>query len=125
MGSFISYINLKKKLFPTGYRMNQIVSEAFAPILFQLSIGGIGGFFIGYAIRKVVKIALILGIAVFSLIFLAYTNVIGVDYSGLAVAVSKFINGVNPALGLLAPLLSNLFFIGSLIIGLIVGYKKG
>ena len=105
--------------------MKQTVSEAFAPILFQLGIGGIGGFFIGYAIRKVVKIGLILGIVVFSLIFLAYTNVIGVDYSGLADAVSKSINAVNPALGLLAPLLSNLFFIGSLIIGLIAGYKKG
>lgn len=105
--------------------MKQTVSEAFAPILFQLSIGAIGGFFIGYAVRKVVKIALILGIFVFSLIFLAYTNVIGVDYGGLADAVSKFINAVNPALGLLAPLLSNLFFIGSLIIGLVAGYKKG
>jgi len=124
MISFISYINLKKKLLPT-YGVNRTVSEAFAPILFQLGIGGIGGFFIGYAIRKVAKIALILGIVVFSLIFLAYTNVIGVDYGGLAEGVLKFINAVNPALGLLVPLLSNLFFIGSLIIGLVAGYKKG
>ena len=101
------------------------MSEAFAPILFQLGIGGIGGFFVGYAIRKVVKIALILGIVIFSLIFLAYTNVIGVDYGGLADGVSKFINAVNPALGLLTPLLANLVFIGSLIIGLIAGYKMG
>ena len=106
-------------------RVNYTVSEAFAPILFQLGIGGIGGFFIGYAVRKVVKIALILGIVVFSLIFLAYTNVIGINYSGLADGVSKFINAVNPALGLLAPLLSNLVFVGSLIVGLIAGYKMG
>jgi len=105
--------------------VNHAVSEAFAPILFQLGIGGIGGFFIGYAARKVVKIALILGIIVFSLIFLAYTNVIGVDFGGLADGVSKFINAVNPALGLLAPLLTNLVFIGSLIVGLIAGYKMG
>ena len=111
-------------MFPTD-GVSQTLSEAFAPILFQLGIGGIGGFFIGYAIRKVVKIALILGIVVFSLIFLAYTNVIGVDYGGLADGVSKFINAVNPALGLLAPLLTNLFFIGSLIVGIIAGYKKG
>jgi len=105
--------------------VNCLVSEAFAPILFQLGIGGIGGFFVGYAVRKVVKIALILGIVIFSLIFLAYTNVIGVDYSGLADGVSKFINSVNPVLGLLAPLLANLFFIGSLVVGLIAGYKMG
>ncbi|KPV62328.1 MAG: FUN14 family protein [Candidatus Bathyarchaeota archaeon BA2] len=113
----------KYNLFLTGCRVNQIVSEAFAPILFQLGLGGIGGFFIGYAVRKVFKIALIIGIIVFSLIFLAYIGVIGVDYGGFADAVSKFINAVNPALGLLAPLLSNIIFIGSLIIGLIAGYK--
>ena len=101
------------------------MSEAFAPILFQLGIGGIGGFLIGYSVRKVTKIALILGIFVLSLIFLAYTNVIGVDYGGLIDGVAKFINAVNPALGLLAPLLTNLFFIGSLLVGLIAGYKMG
>jgi len=100
------------------------VSEAFAPILFQLSIGGIGGFFIGYTIRKVVKVALILGIVVFSLMFLVYTNVIGVDYSGLVKMISNFINSINPALGLLAPLMAHLPFVGSLIVGIIIGFKK-
>jgi len=110
-------------LFSTGYKVNQIVNEAFAPILFQLGIGGIGGFFIGYGIKKVVKMALILGIVVFSLIFLAYKNVIGVDFGGLAEGVSEFINAVSPAMGLFAPLLANLPFVGSLIFGLVVGFK--
>ncbi len=100
------------------------MSEAFAPILFQLGIGGIGGFFIGYAIRKVVKVALILGMGIFSLMFLAYTNVIGIDYGGLVGMVSTFINAINPALGLLIPLMAHLPFVGSLIIGLIIGFKK-
>jgi len=100
------------------------VSEAFAPILFQLGIGGIGGFFIGYAIRKVVKVALILGIVVFSLMLLAYTKVIGIDYGGLVETVSNFIRSINPALGLLAPLMVHLPFVGSLIIGIIIGFKK-
>ncbi len=100
------------------------MSEAFAPILFQLGIGGIGGFFIGYAIRKVVKVALILGMGIFSLMFLAYTNVIGIDYGGLVGMVSTFINAINPALGLLIPIMAHLPFVGSLIIGLIIGFKK-
>lgn len=110
--------------FLTGYRMNLLVSEAFAPLLFQLGIGGIGGFFIGYAIRKATKIALILGIVIFFLMFLVYTNVIGIDYSGLIEMVSNFVNAINPALGLLTPLLANLPFVGSLIIGLFIGFKK-
>ena len=100
------------------------MSEAFAPILFQLGIGGIGGFFIGYAIKKVVKVALILGMVVFSIIFLVYTNVIDIDYSGLVEIASNFINAINPALGLLTPLLIHLPFVCSLIIGLIIGFKK-
>jgi len=100
------------------------VSEAFAPILFQLGIGGIGGFFIGYAIRKVVKVALILGIVIFSVMFLAYTNVIAIDYGGLVEMASNFVNAINPALGLFTLLLVHLPFVSSLIIGLIIGFKK-
>ena len=104
--------------------MNSTLNESFTPLLFQLCIGGIGGFLIGYAIRKVVKIALILGTIVFSLIFLAYTNVINVDYGGLAEIVSSFVNAVNPALNLLTPLLAHIPFIFSLILGLILGFKR-
>ena len=104
--------------------MNPTLNESFAPILFQLCIGGIGGFFIGYAMRKVVKVALILGAIVFSLIFLAYTNVINVDYGGLAEIVSSFVNAVNPALNLLTPLLAHLPFIVSLVIGLFLGFRR-
>jgi uncharacterized membrane protein (Fun14 family) len=46
-------------------------SRVTCPLLFQVGIGGIGGFLIGYAIRKFIKIALILWIIVFSIIFLA------------------------------------------------------
>ncbi len=125
----VSLISYKKSMknescFSTGCRVNLVVSEAFAPVLFQLGIGGIGGFFIGYAIRKVIKVALILGIVVFSLMFLAYTNMIGIDYGGLVKMVSRFVSTINPALGLLTPLLTHLPFAGSLIIGLIIGFKK-
>ena len=104
--------------------MNTTLNESFAPILFQMCIGGIGGFLIGYAIRKFFKIALILGAIVFSLIFLAYTNVINVDYGGLSEMVSSFINAVNPALNLFTPLLAHIPFIVSLILGLVLGLKK-
>jgi len=104
--------------------MNTTLNESFAPILFQMCIGGIGGFLIGYAIRKFFKIALILGAIVFSLIFLAYTNVINVDYGGLSEMVSSFVNAVNPALNLFTPLLAHIPFIVSLILGLILGLKK-
>jgi uncharacterized membrane protein (Fun14 family) len=100
------------------------ISESFTSLLFQICIGGIGGFLIGYAIRKIFKVALIVGVIVFSLIFLAYTNVIDVDYSGLSETVSSIINAINPALNIFTPLLAHTPFIVSLIFGLILGFRK-
>ena len=100
------------------------VNESLLPIIFQLCIGGIGGFLIGYALRKFLKIALILGIVVFSLIILAYTNVINVDYVGLSEMASSFVSAIDPALTLITPLLTHIPFIVSLIVGLIFGLKR-
>lgn len=104
--------------------LNLTLNESFTPILFQLCVGGIGGFLIGYATRKVIKVALIIGVIVFSLIFLAYTNVINVDYSGLSETASSFVNAINPALNLLTPLLAHTPFVASLIFGLILGFRR-
>ncbi len=101
------------------------MSEVFTPVLFQLGIGGIGGFFIGYLIRKVIKLALLLGIVIFALVFLAYQNVISLNFGGLVEAMSNLIKIANPTLGLLAPFLASLPFIGSLAVGLAVGFKMG
>jgi len=100
------------------------LSESFTHILFQLCIGGIGGFLIGYAIRKVIKVALIVGVVVFSLIFLAYANVIDVDYSGLSETASSLVNAINPALNMFTPLFAHIPFIVSLVFGLFLGFKR-
>ncbi len=89
-----------------------------------MGIGGIGGFFIGYTIRKFFKFALILGVIVFSLMFLAYTNLIQVNYGGLSEMASGFFNAVNPALDVFTPLLVNIPFIVSLIVGMILGLRR-
>ena len=104
--------------------MNLTLNESFAPIVFQLCVGGIGGFLIGYAMRKVIKVALIIGVIVFSLIFLAYTNVLNVDYGGLSETASSFVNAVNPTLALFTPLLAHTPFVASLIFGLILGFRR-
>lgn len=104
--------------------MDLTLSESFAPILFQIAIGGIGGFLIGYVLKKVFKVALILAAIVFSLMLLAYTNVIDVDYGGLSDMASDFVTAVDPALEFIAPLLANVPFIASLIIGFILGIRR-
>ncbi|MCJ7614567.1 hypothetical protein MUO71_07390, partial [Candidatus Bathyarchaeota archaeon] len=97
------------------------LNESLATIIFQLCIGGIGGFLIGYVLRKFFKLALIIGVVVFALIVLAYTNVINVDYVGLSEIASNFVITINPALDMLTPLLAHIPFIASLIFGFFVG----
>jgi uncharacterized membrane protein (Fun14 family) len=117
--NFISRIEQKK-----NGLLILTISEPITSILFQICIGGIGGFLIGYAMRKLLKVALIICVVIFSLIFLAYINVIKVDYIGLAETVSNIVNAVNPALNIFTPLLAHTPFIASLILGLIIGFKK-
>jgi uncharacterized membrane protein (Fun14 family) len=100
------------------------LNESFAPILFQLALGGIGGFLIGYALRRVLKVALIVGVVIFSLILLAYANVINVDYSGLSESTSSIVDAISPALDVLTPLFAHIPFIVSLICGLFLGFRR-
>ena len=100
------------------------LDESLAPIIFQLCIGGIGGFLIGYALRKFFRLAMIIGVIVFVLIIFAYTNVINVDYDGLSDIASNFVNAINPALNMLTPLLAHVPFIASLIFGFFVSFRR-
>ncbi len=100
------------------------VNESLSHILFQIALGGIGGFLIGYTIRRVLKVALIIGVVIFSLIVLAYANVIDVDYSELSESASSIIKAINPALDLLTPLFAHIPFMASLIFGLFLGFSR-
>ncbi len=56
---------------------------------------------------------------------MACQNVITLNFGGLVEAISNVTKVVNPALGLLAPFLASLPFIGSFAFGLLVGFKMG
>ena len=100
------------------------LDELLTSVLFQLVIGGVGGFLIGLLIRKVVKLALVIGLIVFAVFLLAYTGIIDIDYSSLSDAAANFVNAINPALEVFAPLLASLPFIASLILGFVIGFRR-
>lgn len=98
------------------------MSEAvILPVVYQLGIGGIGGFFVGYVVKKVIRIAIIIGVFAFSLIYLAYTGVINVNYDEFM----KLFGVADPVVRLLEPFISALPFLGSFLVGLWFGFKKG
>ena len=98
------------------------MGDVVTPIIYQLAIGGIGGFFLGYIIKKVTRLALIVGVLIFAILFLTYDNLIRIEYDQLSRRVQSI---VTPAWGFLSPLLSNVPFVSSLIVGVIIGLKKG
>ena len=105
------------------------MSEILTPIVYQLSAGGIAGFVVGYAIKKLAKIvAVIAGIFVLALIYLGNIGVINVRYDKL----TEMIRGVLGNGGLeggatqwIAPLIANLPFAGTFIVGFALGIKMG
>ena len=100
------------------------MSELVIPIIYQVGVGGIGGFFVWYAIRKVAKIAAVfLGIFLFSLISLAYVGAISVNYDDLTEVLSKLAIPEQAA-ELLIPILANLPFAGSFTVAFLIGLKK-
>ena len=102
------------------------MSEILTPIIYQLGIGGIGGFIVGYAIKKIIKIIVIIfGLFFLALIYLGYAGVISVGYDRLADAVSKALPLIKQAPRLLTTIISHLPFAGSFIFGFTLGFKKG
>jgi uncharacterized membrane protein (Fun14 family) len=101
--------------------MNEAVTSIL-PLILPLSVGGIGGFFIGYAFKKVYRPAIIVGAFIFSFLYMAYAKVISLN-SGELETVSTFI--VTFGSSAIALLTSSLLFMGGFAIGLISGIKKG
>jgi uncharacterized membrane protein (Fun14 family) len=65
------------------------MSEILPPLAFQMGAGGIGGFIVGYAIKKLSKlIAVIIGLFLIALIYLGTQGIISINYSALWDALS-------------------------------------
>ncbi len=71
------------------------------PILCQLGIGGISGFFVRCAVKEIARIAIIIRVFVLSLTHLTYRDVITVGHGELV----RIACGTEPTLELLALLL--------------------
>lgn len=102
------------------------MSEVLAPIVYQLGIGGVLGFFIGYATKKLTKlIAVLIGVFAVVLIYLGYQGVISINYDRLVETLQGLLGAAGQASAILTPVIANLPFAGSFIAGAAVGLKLG
>lgn len=95
-------------------------------ILVQLGIGGIGGFLVGYAVKKVAKIlAVILGLGFLSLLYLSYKGIIQISYDRLLGEVESGLELIGIGQSVISSIIANIPFAASFITGFILGLKKG
>jgi uncharacterized membrane protein (Fun14 family) len=99
------------------------MSDLFTNILFPLSTGGTGGFLIGYATKKILKILMLfLGLYSLSLFYLAHIGVIEINSEKLAEATSSLL---AKTAGFMSAAIAYLPFSGSFLAGFALGIIKG
>lgn len=102
------------------------MSEVVSPLVFQLGVGGAGGFIVGFALKKLSKLVLFLiGLFVLALIYLSARGIIKVNYNALWTALASLLGLAGSAFSWLIGVISILPFAGSFIAGFLIGLKLG
>ncbi|MCJ7762611.1 hypothetical protein MUP38_04040 [Candidatus Bathyarchaeota archaeon] len=102
------------------------MSEIFSPIVFELGLGAVGGFVVGFALKKLAKLFIVLiGIFVIALLYLGTSDVISINFSALWSMIGGWLGGASGAVSWLVGLISLLPFIGSFMVGFLLGLKIG
>jgi uncharacterized membrane protein (Fun14 family) len=102
------------------------MSEIVSPLVFQLGVGGIGGFIVGYALKKLSKLILVLiGLFILALIYLSTQGVININYGSLWNALSDLIGIGGSVFSWLIGVISLLPFAASFVVGFLLGLKLG
>ena len=99
------------------------MSEVLNPLISQFGVGGIGGFLVGYAVKKIMKIiGFFLGLSLLALFCLDQVGVVSVNYARLTEAAAGLLQG---AVELLPAIVSYLPLATSFTAGLALGVMKG
>ena len=101
--------------------------DAFTAIIFQLGFGGLTGFAVGYALKKLFKLALIIaGLIVITVTYLQWKGIVTVNYDKLVQAIEDFFKSMaGEASGIYSNIIANLPFAGAFIGGFLIGLKMG
>jgi uncharacterized membrane protein (Fun14 family) len=128
--SFSSYLigktHLNQILDSSNRERRPGMSEIVSPLAFQLGVGGVGGFIVGYALKKLSKLILVLiGLFVLALIYLSTQGVININYDSLWNALSGLIGIGGSVFSWLIGVISLLPFAASFVAGFLLGLKLG
>ena len=100
--------------------------DILTPLLTQLGVGGVAGLCVGYALKKLGKIAaFILGLAFLGLQYLAWSGIININYDALQQWGNDVIHSIGIAEGVFGTIVANMPFAASFLVGLAIGFKMG
>ena len=99
------------------------MDELLTPIVYVLVIGGVAGYFVGYLVKRISGMALTIGVFAFLLLYMAYTKAIDLNLDELVATITRFTDILGP-LGF-AALASSTPFVGSFVVGLVLGLRRG
>jgi len=95
-------------------------------LLSWVGIGGFSGFLIGYAIKKFLKLLLILlGLFLLILVALEYKGIVKIDYAKLSEAMFQTANKLVQLFPELLQALSLISYSSSFLLGFLLGFKLG
>jgi len=102
------------------------MSEIFPQIGYQVGIGAVGGFIVGYAVKKIGKlIAILAGLVIVGLIYLSTSGIISINFDALWNAVANALGMAQSAFSWLVGVIALLPFAGTFIAGFLLGLKLG
>jgi uncharacterized membrane protein (Fun14 family) len=102
------------------------LSEIIGPVVYELGLGAVGGFVVGFALKKIAKIFLIIiGVFIAALLYLGASDIININFGALWNAVGNWLGGAGAAASFLIGLIALIPFIGSFAIGFFLGFKLG
>ncbi|MDI6847347.1 MAG: FUN14 domain-containing protein [Candidatus Bathyarchaeia archaeon] len=102
------------------------MSAVLPSVVYQLGVGGIGGFIVGYAMKKISKLIVVLiGLFITFLLYLGTRGIISINYAELWKALEGLLSFAGQAATWLIGFISLLPFMGSFIAGFVLGFKLG
>ena len=102
------------------------LSNLLTPIAGEVGIGGVGGFLVGYATKKAAKmLAFLIGITFLGLQYLAYKNIISIDYTALQNFANELAGQAAGTQSILTDLIVHAPFGASFVGGVYLGLQKG
>jgi len=102
------------------------LSNILTPLAGEIGVGGIGGFLTGWAMKKAAKmVAVIIGMAFLGLQYLAYKNIIAIDYGALQTWASELVGQAGSAQNRLVDFIAHAPFGAAAIGGFYLGLQRG